>query len=155
MHQRVHGPRHVAVVDEAVLFDVELRVALLDLPRAVIVDAMPQRQILRARRRTNRIRLHETQPLDGVAQRRRRKQAARDRKAPQIGKRWRTIHGRSSVISIIVGRKPARWKRRCAWTFCGAVHNMIRATPRASNHSMALATSAAPIPLRRLASSTT
>src|SRR5438093_3604955 len=107
MHQSMHGPRHVAVVDEDVLFDVELRVALLELTGAVLVDAMPQRQILRARRRTNRIGLHESQPLDGVAERRRRKQAARDRKAPQIGKRWRMIHWRSSVISIIVCRKPA------------------------------------------------
>jgi hypothetical protein len=68
MHQRMVRARQEAVVDERILFDVERLVPCLEIARALSGDAMPQRQVLRARRRADRIGLHEAQPLDSAAQ---------------------------------------------------------------------------------------
>ena len=56
--------RHEAVVDEDVLLDAERGVAPLEIAGAVAVDAMAQRQVLRARRRADRVGLHEAERVD-------------------------------------------------------------------------------------------
>ena len=76
MHQGEHGARHEAVVDEHVLLDAERRVAALEVAGTVALDAVAQRQILRARRRADRVGLHEAQPVDGAFQRRQREETA-------------------------------------------------------------------------------
>ena len=84
MHERLHGARHEAVVDEDVLLDVEGRVAALEIAGTIAADAGPERQILSARRRADRIGLHEAQRVDRPIERRRREQAAADGEAPEV-----------------------------------------------------------------------
>ena len=83
MHQRVHRARHEAVVDEEVLFDGQPGIAPLEVAGAVVAHAVAQRQVLRARRRADRVGLHEAEALDRARQRGRREQAARHRVAAQ------------------------------------------------------------------------
>ena len=64
MHQRVKRSRDEPVIDEHVLLDVERRVQPLEVARSIAVDARPERQILRARRRANRIGLDESKRVD-------------------------------------------------------------------------------------------
>ncbi len=54
---------------------------------AVAQDAMPKREILRARWRADRVRLDEPEPLDGRPQSERRKEAARDGESAEIVER--------------------------------------------------------------------
>src|SRR5204862_1700896 len=68
VHQTVDAARHEAVVDEDVLFDVERVIQALEIPGAVAGDAMAQREGLRARRRANRICLHEAERVEGSRQ---------------------------------------------------------------------------------------
>ena len=84
VHQRLQPARHEAVVDEDVFFDVERRVAPLQIAGAVALHALAKDQVLRPRRRADRVRLHEPQPIERARQRGRPEQAARDREAPQI-----------------------------------------------------------------------
>ena len=58
--------------------DVEAGVLALQIARAVVRHAVPQRQILRARRRSNRVCLHETEFIERFRQGRRSKEAPRD-----------------------------------------------------------------------------
>ena len=85
---RVHQRRDVsgdeAVVDEDVFLDAERRIQPLEIAGAVVDGAMTQRQVLRARRRADGIRLHESQPAERAFQRDRRKQAAGDREPAQV-----------------------------------------------------------------------
>jgi len=69
VHQRQPVARHEAVVDEAVFLDREPRVALLQVPGAVVLDAMTQDQVLCSRRRAHRVGLHEPQALERAGQR--------------------------------------------------------------------------------------
>src|SRR5882672_7377287 len=62
MHQRMYRTRHETVVDKEIFLDAEFRVAAFEIAGAVILDAMPQYQVLSARRRANRISLHEAEP---------------------------------------------------------------------------------------------
>jgi hypothetical protein len=48
VHQRLHAPRHEAVVDEEILFNRQRLVARLEVARTIALDARPQRQVLRA-----------------------------------------------------------------------------------------------------------
>src|SRR5208283_2146449 len=59
MHQRLDVVSHESIVDEEIFRDAELRVVPLEVSRAVVFDPMAQGQILRPRRRANRIRLYE------------------------------------------------------------------------------------------------
>ena len=70
MHQRVQRPRDEAVVDEDVFLDVERSVAPLEIARSIPADAMPQREVLRPGRRTYRVGLYESQPIERALQRR-------------------------------------------------------------------------------------
>ena len=67
--------------------DVESRVETLEITGAITGDAMAQREILRARRRPDRVGLDEAERVERALQRRRREEAARDRKAPQVVER--------------------------------------------------------------------
>jgi hypothetical protein len=64
VHQCVNAARHEAVVDEDVLLDAERRESAIEVARAVILDTLTQYQVLRTRRRTDRVRLHESERLD-------------------------------------------------------------------------------------------
>jgi hypothetical protein len=55
MHQRQMFPRQDSVVDPRVLFDWQLRIASLEIAGPVIDDPMTQDQVLRARRRADRV----------------------------------------------------------------------------------------------------
>ena len=57
--------------------------AHLKIAGPIILDAVAQRQVLCACRRADRIRLYEAERVQRARQRRRRKQAAGDRKAAQ------------------------------------------------------------------------
>jgi len=56
---------------------------------------MPQDQVLRAGRRTDRIGLHELQAMQRALQRRRREEALCDRHAPQLF----DAHGHGQMLS--------------------------------------------------------
>ena len=83
MHQRLRGARQEAVVDEKVFLNVQRRIAPLQIARAVVLDPVAQRQVLRARRSTNRVGLDKAQSGDGLGQGGGRKQHARDGIAAQ------------------------------------------------------------------------
>ena len=71
MHQRQCGGAAEAVVDEDVLVDVEPRVAPLEVASAVAGNPVTQDQVLRARRRADRIGLDEAELVDRARERRR------------------------------------------------------------------------------------
>ena len=85
MHQCLDGARHEAVGDEEILLDAERRVAAFEVAGMVVVDAMAQREILRACRRPDRIRLHESKPVEGAFERGGREKTAGDSEAAQVG----------------------------------------------------------------------
>jgi hypothetical protein len=87
VHQSLHCTSDETVVDEDVFVDVEFGVAPLEVTGAVAVDPMTQGEILRARRRPDRIRLHETEAIERALQRGRREQGACDRGAPHLVER--------------------------------------------------------------------
>jgi hypothetical protein len=76
--------RQEAVVDEEILLDAEPGVAALQLAGAVVAHAVAQREVLRTRRRADRVGLHEAQAGDGARQRGGREQRARDRVTTQL-----------------------------------------------------------------------
>ncbi len=84
VHQRLHVPWHIAVIDEDVFLEVEPWVTAFQITRAVIVDPMTQHQILGACGRANRIGLHEAQSTNRFSEGRRGKQAPRDGKPAQV-----------------------------------------------------------------------
>ena len=84
MHQGVVSAGQKAVVDEEILLERELWVQALEIARAITVDAMAQRQILRAGGRTNRIRLDKSQFLYRALQRGGLEQRARNGIAAQM-----------------------------------------------------------------------
>ena len=65
MHQRVMCARQKTVVDEEIFFDAELRVVPFEVAGAVAHNAVAQRQVLRPSGRSDRIRLHETELVNG------------------------------------------------------------------------------------------
>ena len=86
VHERMVRARQEPVVDEKILFDVERRIAPVEIARAVTGDAMPQHEVLRTRRRADRIGLHEPKAIERATQIGAGKKASRDRKAPQVCK---------------------------------------------------------------------
>jgi hypothetical protein len=62
----------------------EVRVVALEVAGAEIRHAVPERQILGAGGRSNRVGLHETERVERVCQGRGWKKGSRDRVAPQI-----------------------------------------------------------------------
>src|SRR5262245_20531697 len=79
MHQMKQPVGHEAVVDEEVLVHAQARVAALQIAGAVVRDTVPERQVLRACRRPNRVGLDEPESFERLWQRGRRKEAPRDR----------------------------------------------------------------------------
>jgi hypothetical protein len=63
VHQALDLLRHEPVVDEVIFLDPERRVVAFQVACPVAADAMPQRQVLRPRRRTDRIGLDESEAL--------------------------------------------------------------------------------------------
>ena len=76
--------RDKAVVDEDVLFDRQRRVQPFEVAGAIAPDAMSQGEILCPGGGANRIRLHETEPVDRARQAERLEQAAGNRKAAKL-----------------------------------------------------------------------
>ncbi len=66
------------MIDEEVLFDLELRIATLQIAGAIAAHAVPQDQVLSTGWRANWICLHEPELANGAGECRRRKQAAID-----------------------------------------------------------------------------
>src|SRR5450631_2843451 len=66
MHQFVMRPRQKSIVDEEIFFDGELGIAPLEVARGVIDNPVPQRQVLCAGGRPNRVGLHEAEFADGA-----------------------------------------------------------------------------------------
>jgi hypothetical protein len=87
VHQRLDRARHESVVHEHVLVNPERRIATLQIARAVAFYAMPQRQVLRARRGADRVRLHEPELVEGTFQRDRSEEASGDGKAAEVVQR--------------------------------------------------------------------
>ena len=87
MHQLVHSAGDEAVVDEDVLFDVECRIIPLEIAGTIVLDAVAERQVLRPRRRADRISLHETKRIERARQRRRRGKMAPDRESAKVVER--------------------------------------------------------------------
>ena len=69
VHQFVKRPRQIAIVDEEILLHRQFRIASLEVTGTIVRDPMAQREILRPCRRANRIGLHESQLVDGLAKR--------------------------------------------------------------------------------------
>ncbi len=78
MHQRLNLAGYKSVIDEEVFLHAERGVASLEVASAIIDNPMTQRQVLRARRGTNRIGLYEAELVHRALQRRGREEAARD-----------------------------------------------------------------------------
>jgi hypothetical protein len=76
MHQGAVSAWQKAVIDKKVLFHRELGIAAFKIARAITVDAVAQRQILRAGGSSNRICLDESQFLDRARKRGRLEQRA-------------------------------------------------------------------------------
>ena len=83
MHQVIDVARQEPVIDEEVFLDGQPGVGALQIARAIPRDAMAQRQILRPRRRPDRVGLNESEPPDGRLERGRCAQAAGDGQTPQ------------------------------------------------------------------------
>jgi hypothetical protein len=60
------APRDKSVGIQIVLLDVERRILALEVAGAIALDPVAKNQILRARRRANRIGLYEAEPIDGA-----------------------------------------------------------------------------------------
>jgi hypothetical protein len=84
MHQGLHGARHEAVVHEEVLVDIELVVEPLEIAGAVADHAMAQREVLRTRRRPDRIGLDESKQVERALQRGGREKAIPNGSAPNF-----------------------------------------------------------------------
>ena len=74
MQQLPDPLREKSVGVQVVLFDVQRRVVPLEIARVISAHTMPEDEILRARRRSDGISLHETEPIDGLGKCRGRKQ---------------------------------------------------------------------------------
>ena len=96
MHEGLESSRHEPVVHEDVFLDAERGITALQVARAIAAHTRAQNQILRARRRTNRIGLHEPKPVERTLQRRRAEKTAGDGEAPEIVER----HPHSMILPI-------------------------------------------------------
>jgi hypothetical protein len=93
MHQGMVRARQKAVVDEKVFFDRQPRIAPLEVTGTVVAHAVAQRQVLGARRRSDRVGLHEAELVDRARQRGWREQRAGHRVAAQVVERERCHPG--------------------------------------------------------------
>jgi len=69
VHQRLDAAGHEAVVHENVFVDIELGVAVLEITRAVVDDAMAQREVPAHALERNRIGLDEAEPVERALKR--------------------------------------------------------------------------------------
>ena len=93
MHQRQVLARQEAVVDEAVFLDGEAGVPAFKIARAVVLHAVAQGQVLRARRCADRIGLHEAELANRARQGGGLKEGSRHRITAQVVE-GRGGHGR-------------------------------------------------------------
>ena len=91
VHERLERPGHEPIVDEELFLDIQALVAALEVPDAVVLHPVAEDQVLGARRRADRVGLHESQLPQGAAQRGGSEQALGGRKAAKgVG---RDYHG--------------------------------------------------------------
>src|SRR5437879_611481 len=76
--------REESVIDEVVFLDREFRVTPLQIAGAIVFYSMAQNQILRARRRPDRVGLHEAELSDGTRECGWREQRSRHGVAAQV-----------------------------------------------------------------------
>jgi hypothetical protein len=84
VHERVDASRHEAVVDEEVLFDAKRGEPRFEVASAIARDAMAECQVLRTRRRADRIGLYEPEALEGLRDASWTEERARDRVASKV-----------------------------------------------------------------------
>src|SRR4051812_25745841 len=68
MHELVNLARKEAVIDEEILLDAKARVFRFEVARVVVTHTVPQDEVLGARRRADRIGLHEAQARNGTSE---------------------------------------------------------------------------------------
>ena len=112
MHQRVKRSRDEPVIDEDILLDVERRVQPLEVARPVALDAQPERQILRARRRANRIGLHESKRVDRACEGCGPAETAGDGHAPKIVEGRLQRHRGQTDLTVVLRPFPRRMVQR-------------------------------------------
>jgi len=92
VQQARRAARHEAVSVEKSFLEPQAPKAALEIARPVADDAVAQHEILRARRRPDRIGLHKTEPRDRARERRRCKQRRRQGVPPQPRGRQPRFH---------------------------------------------------------------
>ena len=126
MQQPPDRPRKKAVGVQHVLFEIERRVTPLEVACTIPLHPVPQDQILRPRRRSNRIGLDERQPMDRGLQGGRPEEGLRDRVSAQAlesreghercdstaarsdRQRAADLRGHSSLIGTLITRPAKR-----------------------------------------------
>ena len=108
------------MTSEEILFDAEPGIVSFEVPRAVVLDAMAQGQVLRTSRCADRIGLDKAHPVQGALQRGGREETARDCKPPQAVQRDRhdwDIGGEGVARSISIcagyGDRLIDWEELC------------------------------------------
>src|SRR5690606_11261836 len=89
-------------------FDGQARVAALEVAGAVVLHAVPEDQVLRARRSADGICLYEGEALDGSLERGGREERARDRVAEELGARDHAASCSSAQRELGVVQRNAR-----------------------------------------------
>src|SRR6476660_3217568 len=89
MYQRLKCLRHKPVHDEEVFLDLELRIQPFEVSGVIIFYAMTQYEVLGTRRRTDRIGLDKTHPIEGAFQCSRLEKTTGDGIPPQMIQRDR------------------------------------------------------------------
>src|SRR5262249_10517558 len=101
VHQRMERAGDESVVDEEVFLDAEVVVAALQIAGTIILDPVSQCQVLRARRRTNRVGLHEAQFLERQFERRRGEHRMADGEVPEMVEGNRHANGRPTSTPAV------------------------------------------------------
>jgi len=99
MHQRLQLAGDEAVGDEEVFLDAELGIAPFEIAGVIALHAMAEDQVLRPRRGSNRVGLHEPHAVKRACQRGRREQRAGDGKSPKLVERDHRDRGIAEFLS--------------------------------------------------------
>ena len=106
VHQRLHRAGDEAVVDEDVFVNVEARVATFEIAGAIARHAVTKREILRAGRRADRVRLDEAEHVECALQRGRRKRLRATANRAQV------VKGHSGPLCVVSETSRANRARR-------------------------------------------
>src|SRR3974390_2875549 len=101
MHKSLQRPGNEAIVDEEVFIDSEFVVLSIKITGSVTFHAVPQDQILRPRRRLDRIRLHKPKLVEHTFESGRREETAGHGQRPPIVERNRHGEMLSKVMAQV------------------------------------------------------